>query len=82
VDFYEDLEDVDLSGKVFGTFGSGDTFYEKYCKSVDDFDEQFQKTGAIRGFDPVKYNLSLQEEDIEHLHEMAKTLLEKYESIN
>lgn len=82
VDFYEDLEDVDLSGKVFGTFGSGDTFYEKYCKSVDDFDEQFQKTGATRGFDPVKYNLSLQEEDIEHLNEMAKTLLKKYNSIN
>lgn len=82
VDFYEDLEDVDLSGKVFGTFGSGDTFYEKYCKSVDDFDEQFQKTGATRGFAPVKYNLSLQEEDIEHLNEMAKTLLKKYNSIN
>lgn len=77
VDFYEELEDVDLTGKIYGTFGSGDTFYEKYCKSVDDFDEQFQKTGATRGADPVKYNLSVMEEDIENLQQMAKTLVEK-----
>lgn len=79
VDFYEELEDVDLSGKIYGTFGSGDTFYEKFCKSVDDFDEQFQKTGATRGYDPVKYNLSVMEEDIEHLNDMAKVLTEKAE---
>lgn len=77
VDFYEELEDVDLTGKIYGTFGSGDTFYEKYCKSVDDFDEQFQKTGATRGADPVKYNLSVMEEDIENLQQMAKILVEK-----
>lgn len=80
VDFYEELEDVDLTGKVFGTFGSGDTFYEKYCKSVDDFDEQFRKTGATQGFEPVKYNLSVTEPDIENLNTMAKTLLEKFEA--
>lgn len=78
VDFYEELEEVDLTGKVFGTFGSGDTFYEKYCKSVDDFDEQFQKTGATRGAEPVKYNLSAMEEDIENLNAMAKKLLDKW----
>lgn len=26
VDFYEDLADLDLSGKIFGVVGSGDTF--------------------------------------------------------
>ena len=28
VDFYEDLADLDLSGKIFGVVGSGDTFYD------------------------------------------------------
>ena len=35
VDFYEDLADLDLSGKIFGVVGSGDTFYDYFCKSVD-----------------------------------------------
>ena len=81
VDFYEELEEVDLTGKVFGTFGSGDTFYEKYCKSVDDFDDQFQKTGATKGAEPVKYNLSAMEEDIENLNNMAEELVEKWNNM-
>lgn len=28
IDFYEELAEVDLTGKIFGAFGSGDTFYE------------------------------------------------------
>lgn len=77
VDFYEELEDVDLTGKVYGTFGSGDTFYEKYCKSVDDFSEQFEKTGAIEGAESVKIDLDPQEEDIKNLHTFAEKLLKK-----
>src|SRR5574340_322510 len=38
VDFYDDLQDLDLSGKIFGVIGSGDTFYDEFCKSVDDFE--------------------------------------------
>ena len=58
VDFYEELEDIDLTGKVSGVFGSGDTFYVgKYCLCVDDFEEQFKKTGAVKGSIGVKYNL-------------------------
>ena len=75
VDFYEELEDVDLSGKIFGCFGSGDTFYEKYCKSVDDFDEQFEKTGAVKGAENVKVNLNPEEEDSENLKALAQKLL-------
>lgn len=81
VDFYEELEEVDLTGKVYGTFGSGDTFYEKYCQSVDDFDEQFKKTGATKGAEPVKYNLSAMEEDIENLNKMAEELVEKWNNM-
>lgn len=80
VDFYEELEDVDLTGKIFGCFGSGDTFYEKYCKSVDDFDEQFEKTGAKKGADNVKVNLNPEEEDAENLKAFAAKLIKAYEN--
>ena len=35
VDFYEELAEVDLSGKIYGCFGSGDTFYDDFCICVD-----------------------------------------------
>jgi len=38
---YDDLADLDLTGKLFGVFGSGDSFYDKYCQSVDDFEALF-----------------------------------------
>lgn len=81
VDFYEELEEVDLTGKVFGTFGSGDLFYEKFCKSVDDFTEQFLKTGAAEGAESVKVDLDPEEEDDENLRAFAKALVEKYEEM-
>ena len=48
VDFYEDLADLDLSGKIFGVVGSGDTFYDYFCHSVDEFENQFSGLGFCR----------------------------------
>lgn len=80
VDFYEELSEIDLTGKIFGTYGSGDTFYEKFCKSVDDFTEQFKAVGAIEGAESVKVDLDPNEEDVAKLNLFAKTLVEKQAS--
>lgn len=80
VDFYEELEEVDLSGKIYGTFGSGDTFYDKFCQSVDDFNDLFDKTGAVKGADSVKVDLEPEEADKEKLGAFAKALFESYEN--
>lgn len=78
VDFYEELEDVNLSNKIYGVFGSGDTFYVgKYCLCVDYFEEQFEKTGAVKGSDGVKYHLDPDEEATENLRNFAKELIER-----
>ncbi|SJZ48382.1 flavodoxin, short chain [Pilibacter termitis] len=77
VDFYEDLADVDLTGKIYGVCGSGDTFYDEFCKSVDDFDAQFAKTGATKGTEVVKVDLAAEDDDIVKLEEFAKNLAEK-----
>lgn len=77
VDFYEDLADVDLSGKIFGVVGSGDTFYDYFCKSVDEFEDQFAMTRAQKGADSVKVDLSAEDEDIENLEAFAETISEK-----
>ena len=78
VDFYEDLQELDLSGKIFGVCGSGDTFYDDFCKSVDDFEAVFIKTGATKGADSVKVDLAAEEDDIQNLEAFAKKLAEAF----
>ncbi|WP_125981980.1 flavodoxin [Loigolactobacillus iwatensis] len=77
VDFFEDLEEEDLANKIYGVCGSGDTFYDDFGKSVDDFDAAFQKSGATKGAETVKVDLEAEEDDIEHLEAFAKSLVEK-----
>ncbi|MDV5973617.1 Flavodoxin [Streptococcus canis] len=81
VDFYEDLQDLDLAGKLYGVVGSGDTFYDYFCKSVDDFEEQFARTGATKGADSVKVDLAAEEEDIERLEAFAEQLSQAVDNL-
>ncbi|MCI5775306.1 MAG: flavodoxin [Aerococcus sp.] len=76
VDLYEDLATIDLSGKVFATFGSGDHDYEHYCQSVFDFDQRLAGAGATRGSDPVTVELEVTKEDIAPLEALATHCVE------
>ncbi|WP_018658846.1 flavodoxin [Allofustis seminis] len=79
LDFYEELEEVDLTGKIYGVFGSGDVFYEDlFCVAVDYFEQQFEKTGAIKGADGIKYNLYPDEKAENDLYAFAKELFDQY----
>lgn len=77
MDFYEDLADLDLSDKIYGVVGSGDTFYDEFCKAVDDFDAVFVSTGATKGAENVKVDLAAEEDDIENLENFAASLAAK-----
>jgi flavodoxin I len=35
LDFFEEMDELDLTGLCAATFGSGDTTYEQFCASVD-----------------------------------------------
>src|SRR5699024_10781721 len=76
VDLYEELSDVDLTGKIFATLGSGEYDYEEFCKSVDDFTEQFKKTVAIQAGEAVKIELYHEEE---YIHLIKKIV---YQCVN
>ena len=67
----------DLKGKLYGVVGSGDTFYDEFCKAVDDFDRCFAATGAEKGSECVKVDLSAEDEDIEKLEAFAEELVAK-----
>ncbi|MDR1448361.1 MAG: flavodoxin [Candidatus Ancillula sp.] len=74
VEFYDELAGVNLDGKVYGVVGTGDTSYELYCKSVDDFEEQFEKTGAVKGAASVKIENDADSDDREKLEVFAKSI--------
>lgn len=46
LDFYDELDDVDLTGKKAAVFGSCDSSYEKYGAAVDILIEKLQERGA------------------------------------
>ncbi|MCW6658916.1 flavodoxin [Aerococcaceae bacterium NML191292] len=79
LDFYDELNELDLTGKIFGVFGSGDTFYEGYfCKAVDTFEQAFTQIGATKGGESVKVNLNPEDEDIEALEQLAASIAEHF----
>ncbi|MFT8339576.1 flavodoxin [Schleiferilactobacillus harbinensis] len=82
VDFFEDLQEEDLSGKIFGCAGSGDTFYDDFAKSVDDCAAALKNTGAVAGAPVVKSHLAPEEDDITALQAFAKQLLATYNAQN
>lgn len=76
LDFYEDLQELDLSGKIFGVAGSGDTFYlDDFNVSVDKFAAAFEKAGAKSGAEKVKINLDPDSDDIKTLNAFAADLV-------
>lgn len=76
LDFFDELSESDLTGKIFGVAGSGDKFYGEYFnKTVDQFDAVFEQAGATRGATKVKIDLEPYEEDVEQLTRFANELL-------
>lgn len=80
-EFYEDLEKMDLSGRIFGALGTGEEAYGYFCKSVDDFDRQFEKTGAIRGAEVVKVEDYVDENDVDRIEAFARDLVLSFQNL-
>ncbi|PAB00449.1 flavodoxin [Enterococcus canintestini] len=75
-DFYDDLPDFELEGKVFGVVGSGDSelYPDYFCQAAVDFDQAFEKTGAKRGAQLVKIENDADDEDEEVLKAFVTAL--------
>ena len=78
LDFYEDLQDLDLTGKIYGCAGSGDTFYDDdYCRAVTDFSNALKKAGATQGAKDVFVNLAPEADDVKALDAFTEQLVDK-----
>ncbi|GGO03983.1 flavodoxin [Saccharibacillus kuerlensis] len=58
LDFYDEMDELDLSGKKAAVFGSGDTVYEQFAKAVDLLQEKLVERGAEMVLEPLKLELN------------------------
>lgn len=81
-DFYDDLKELKLTNKLYAVMGSGDIFYEDhFCETVDDFDKLLTEVGAIQAAPSLKINLEADNDDIEHIANVAKQVVNKYDEL-
>ncbi|MFB5661139.1 flavodoxin [Alteribacillus sp. HJP-4] len=70
-EFYDDLEEIDLTGKTAGVFGSCDSMYPIYGGAIDTFGERFQSCGARLVLENLKVELTPEEQDVKRCREFA-----------
>lgn len=76
-DFYDELDDVDLSGKLFGVFGSADSFYDTYGGAIDLMYERLERRGATLLSEKLKVDLTPNKKDIIQCEEFAQEIVNK-----
>lgn len=71
-DFYDKIENVDLTGKKAAIFGSGDRSYPDFCAAVDLLEEKLELSGVEIVQKGLKIELAPEtEEDIEQCNSFA-----------
>ena len=73
-DFYEEIEDVDITGKCFGVFGSADSFYDTYGLAVDLMADQLKNLGAVVFPERLKVDLTPNDADIIRCQQFAESV--------
>lgn len=79
LDFYEDMEELDLTGKKAAVFGSGDTSYANYCGAVDIIEHKLRELGAEIVHESLKFEYNASNEELQQGktigYEMAGVLI-------
>ncbi|ANF97364.1 flavodoxin [Paenibacillus bovis] len=72
LDFYEDMDNLDLNGKKAAVFGSGDTAYDQYAAAVDLLTDKLRERGAEIVQESLKIELNPSAEDKETCRSFGK----------
>ncbi|RCW77036.1 flavodoxin [Saliterribacillus persicus] len=76
-DFYDDMDEIDLTGKVVGLFGSCDSMYPDYGGAIDTFAERFKERGASNVLYNLKIELSPDQDDVERCQKFAEDFVKE-----
>ncbi|NJP39044.1 flavodoxin [Alkalicoccus luteus] len=72
IDFYEELQQTDLTGQLFALFGSGDTSYEHFAGAVDRMDEAIREQQGMLIATKMKFD---SDNDIQETEEQVDTFV-------
>lgn len=81
-DFHDDMDEVDLTGKLFGLFGSCDSFYEFYGVALEALAEQIPEAGGTVYEEKLKVELEPNDDDIKDCQNFANGFLEQLANMN
>lgn len=77
-DFYEQLKELDLSGKYFAVMGSGDkTYNDHFCENVFDFEKMFKQVGAEEVVAPVTIENAPDDDAIAAIDKAAEEMADR-----
>ncbi|CCI87364.1 Flavodoxin [Lactobacillus gigeriorum DSM 23908 = CRBIP 24.85] len=80
-DFYDQLKELDLTGKYFAVMGSGDkTYGEHFCENVFDYQSAFLACGATEITAPVTIENSPDDEAIAAIDHAAEEMADKLDA--
>lgn len=79
MDFYDDMNGLNLEGKIAAVFGSGDTAYEQFCVAVDILSEKLQECGATIVQQGLKIELAPEDEEL--CMQFGKSFAEKLKEV-
>ncbi len=75
MDFYEDLEELELPDLKYAVCGSGDSTYDQFCTAVDLFTAAFEQTGAKQVASSVKIDLEPDAADFAQLDQVVSAIV-------
>ncbi|MFS0654308.1 flavodoxin [Bacillus sp. 179-C3.3 HS] len=76
IDLYEEMDEVDFTGKCVAVFGSGDTSYEHFCGAVDLIEEKVKELGGHMTLPSVKIELNPEGDEEEELITFGKQFVQ------
>lgn len=79
IDLYEEMEELDLRGKAFAVFGSGDTSYEHFCGAVDLIEEKVKELGGDIVLPSVKIELNPEGEEEDELISFGRQFVQLHQ---
>jgi flavodoxin I len=77
LDFYDEMNELDLSGKKAAVFGSCDSNYEKYGAAVDILIDKLKEIGAEVVLEGLKIELAPSNEERETCKQFGKQFVQR-----
>ncbi|WP_174614317.1 flavodoxin [Virgibacillus ihumii] len=81
-DFYDELDDVDITGKIIGVFGSGDSFYDSFGGAANLMGDRFEAKGAKLLPERMIVDMEPDQDDVARCQKFADKFCDMIENVN